>query len=316
MLLQKTLIHFSTFEAWQQFLAHTFVPLEIQFPHQQPQKFSVANQQLGCLSITELFLHSKTTVTRTPVLASQSEQELYKITVQLAGTSEIQQQKKRTLLTAGQWALYDTTQPYVIHTNDQSHFLVLQANSDLFSTWLPYVQPALAQGFSLNTGCGQLLYSMITQSLKQYEALSHTTSEGAAQAILHLIGAQLAELKTDQTQFDLAMVRSAQLLQIQQYIEQNLHRPELNVDMLCSVFKCSRRYLYNLFATQQLSPADYIQRQRLESSRRLLADPHYQRPLFELAYQHGFKDATAFSHAFRRRYGMAPSVWRQKVVDQ
>ncbi|WP_298053004.1 helix-turn-helix domain-containing protein [uncultured Paenalcaligenes sp.] len=57
-----------------------------------------------------------------------------------------------------------------------------------------------------------------------------------------------------------------------------------------------------------------MQRQRLESSCQLLADPKYRRPIAELAYQHGFKDATAFSHAFRRRYGVSPTVWRQNYL--
>lgn len=316
MWLDRSLVHFSTFEAWQQFLEQTFVPLEIQLPSSLPeQHYLAAHQQLGSLCITELSLCNQITVKRTPALANQSDQELYKITVQLAGTSEIQQKQQRTLLTPGQWAVYDTTQPYLIHTNAQSHFLVLQVQADLFSSWRPYIQPALAQGFSLQTGCGQMLHTLIKQSVQQYSSLSSATSEGVARAIVSLIGSQLAEYQKTQVPPNESLVRTVQFLHIQQYIERNLHRSDLSVTELSRVFKCSRRYLYNLFATQQLSPADYIQRQRLESSCKFLANPNYKRPLFELAYQHGFKDATAFSHAFKRRYGVSPSVWRQQALQ-
>ncbi len=44
---------------------------------------------------------------------------------------------------------------------------------------------------------------------------------------------------------------------------------------LCERFRYSRRYVYKLFALQNLSPADYIQRERLEACKQLLANPHY-----------------------------------------
>lgn len=312
MLLKDTLVHFPSFEAWKAYLAQTFVPLEVQLQPVPNLCLTAANQHLGALSITELLLPVDTLVKRTATLAKQSEQQLYKITVQLAGCSHIDQNAQQVLLNPGQWAVYDTTQPYQIHSSAQSHFLVLQVTPDQLPISTVHLQAALAKGFSMQQGCGQLIMNMLQNSLKQHSLLSDITAQGAASAILGLIGAQLADfnLADENAVVDLHQV---QLLKVQHYIQQNLHLAELNVEWLCKVFKFSRRYLYNLFAHQHLSPAEYILTQRLESSCKLLSNPNYQRPIFEVAYQHGFKDAAAFSHAFRRHYGVPPSVWRQQA---
>ncbi|MBU5885529.1 AraC family transcriptional regulator [Vibrio cholerae O1] len=46
-----------------------------------------------------------------------------------------------------------------------------------------------------------------------------------------------------------------QLLKLKHYIAENLTDPELKVEQLCERFRYSRRYLYKLFALQNLSPA-------------------------------------------------------------
>lgn len=314
MLIDATSIKYPTIDAWRDFVAQTFLPLEIKVNSTAPFVYTAVNEQIGDLSVTELHINS-TTVTRTSALAERSEKAFYKASLQLSGNSEIIQNNKTALLTAGQWAIYDTTQPYTVNVGDDAHFLVLLINPDLLSVWQPYLHDAIARRFDTAQGCGYLIFQMLNAVLAQRGNLSKLSAKGASNAILQLIGAQLSEVLGQHNSSDPASVHQAQLLKIQYYIEQNLHSSDLTIEHLCQVFRCSRRYLYNLFAHQNLAPADYIQRQRLQSSCQRLLDPSYRRPIAELAYQHGFKDATAFSHAFRRRYGLSPTAWRQKQLQ-
>jgi len=56
------------------------------------------------------------------------------------------------------------------------------------------------------------------------------------------------------------------------------------------------------------TPHRYLQRLRLDTSLTLLADPR--RSLADIAFDTGFADQSAYTHAFTRRFGLAPGQWR------
>lgn len=56
------------------------------------------------------------------------------------------------------------------------------------------------------------------------------------------------------------------------------------------------------------TPHRYLQRLRLDTAITLLADPR--RSLIDVALEVGFGDQSAFTHAFTRRFGIAPGQWR------
>ncbi|MFM0736969.1 AraC family transcriptional regulator [Paraburkholderia xenovorans] len=56
------------------------------------------------------------------------------------------------------------------------------------------------------------------------------------------------------------------------------------------------------------TPHRYLQRLRLDTSLGLLSDPRLS--LSEIALDIGFGDQSAYTHAFTRRFGLAPGQWR------
>ena len=56
------------------------------------------------------------------------------------------------------------------------------------------------------------------------------------------------------------------------------------------------------------TPHRYLQRLRLDTALTLLADPRAS--LTDIALEVGFGDQSAFTHAFTRRFGLAPGQWR------
>ncbi|WP_368623257.1 AraC family transcriptional regulator [Paraburkholderia sp. BR13444] len=56
------------------------------------------------------------------------------------------------------------------------------------------------------------------------------------------------------------------------------------------------------------TPHRYLQRLRLDTSVTLLADPRLS--LTDIALDIGFGDQSAYTHAFTRRFGLAPGQWR------
>jgi AraC-like DNA-binding protein len=56
------------------------------------------------------------------------------------------------------------------------------------------------------------------------------------------------------------------------------------------------------------TPHRYLNRLRLDAALTLLADPR--ETLSDIALTVGFADQSAFTHAFTKRFGMAPGQWR------
>jgi AraC family carnitine catabolism transcriptional activator len=87
----------------------------------------------------------------------------------------------------------------------------------------------------------------------------------------------------------------------------------LALDALCArarVDPSTARRLFNKHIGE--APRAYYARLRLERARTLLRYSHL--PVAEIAVAAGFSDTASFSHAFKRRYGLAPSRARHDVT--
>lgn len=95
------------------------------------------------------------------------------------------------------------------------------------------------------------------------------------------------------------------LLQAKETVAANLTDPAFNAERLAAVLHVSVRSLQLLFATQGLSPANYIRTRRLTIARELLDQGL---TVGTAGRQSGFADTATFSRAFRRQFGLSPSL--------
>jgi AraC-like DNA-binding protein len=78
---------------------------------------------------------------------------------------------------------------------------------------------------------------------------------------------------------------------------------------LCREAATSRSQLYRLLE-EEGGVARYIQRRRLSESFAILCDARSNLPIGEIAETLCFSDASSFSRAFRREFGMSPGEVR------
>lgn len=304
---------FNSLTSWSDSVCQYFVPLEVDACQRGAFYNLAATETLGCLQVSEL-VTSAQRVRRTRALASRSECRQFKFNIQIAGRTEITQAKRTAVLGPGDWGLYDTSQPYEVTVDQSAHFLVLQIEAPQMAAWMPYLQHSVASRFSSGEGSARVALDTLRSLARQGPSLSAAAAKDISATVLQLIGLNLCEHSGHGGMSGADEVRQGQLRMILQYIHDNLHEPGLSANKLAQQFRMSRRYLYKLFSIQGLSPADYVLGVRLERCRNLLAEPTLTRQVGELAYLHGFADASAFSHAFRRRYGMSPSEWRRQNI--
>ncbi|WP_433685471.1 helix-turn-helix domain-containing protein [Nocardia sp. CA-119907] len=93
------------------------------------------------------------------------------------------------------------------------------------------------------------------------------------------------------------------------YMRRHLTDPDLDVAAVARAHAVSRRYLEQLFARSDESPAAYLRQLRLEEALRLLRETST--TVAEIAHLAGFNDVNTFTRAFRRSQGVTPREWRR-----
>lgn len=110
--------------------------------------------------------------------------------------------------------------------------------------------------------------------------------------------------------------RELLILSMQQWVENELHRPDLNAKAIGQAFYLSRSSVYELFKPLG-GVRHYIQSVRLEAARaRLQSGASTNVSISRLAAQLGFSSVSAFSRAFRDKWGLSPTEARAQAIEQ
>src|SRR5690606_20474081 len=97
-----------------------------------------------------------------------------------------------------------------------------------------------------------------------------------------------------------------------QYMQQHLHDPGLNAQIIAQAAGCSRTRLYEAYATQGKTVMGALRELRLQHARKLLEQAG-RLNVEALAWRCGFADRSSFSRLFKTHFGVAPSEWRHQT---
>lgn len=99
---------------------------------------------------------------------------------------------------------------------------------------------------------------------------------------------------------------------ILEYIQNNLQKPELNINLLASRFNINRVSVYRWFKRElQTGPNEYILRLRIQKAAGLLEREDLS--VKSIAFSAGFSDPLYFSRVFRRHTGFSPTGFREML---
>lgn len=161
----------------------------------------------------------------------------------------------------------------------------------------------------LGSVAGRLLGGVLLRLAAELPHMREAEHPRAVEALGALLRAAIPGGATPGRADD-AEVLAARLARVKAIIRQHLCSPDLSPEWLCQLTGMSRSQLYRLFEPTGGVRRE-IQRERLRQAHRVIADPGETRTIHEIGAEIGFEEPTAFSRAFRREFGYAPSALRR-----
>ena len=123
--------------------------------------------------------------------------------------------------------------------------------------------------------------------------------------------AEITEKPTDNLTDTASHLDVEFLSKIKTLVEENMSRPEFNVDTLCSLMNMSRTSFYNkLKALTDQGPADYVRVIKLKKAAELLQEETHS--ITEIAELTGFSDAKYFRQVFKKYFHVSPSHYMKE----
>lgn len=263
--------------------------------------------EIGSLKLCRLSASSHR-VERTPDLIGQDDRGFLKVVIQIEGFACLEQNGRKTLLSPGEWSIYDTARPYTVsNTSDVEQLLLLVPREKILTRSLD-LNDSLARQYSARTGIGRLTCELMRAAFDEIPAYNRQSAEDVADSISNLIRHSLLERCGQPS--DLSVRENLRDL-IKAYLDRNLRDPGLSIDQLANAFNCTKRNLHKAFSSEGTTISNNILKLRLERCRSDLDNPaHSAKSITDVAFFWGFNSSTHFSRAFKDAYGVPPQAYR------
>lgn len=266
---------------------------------------------LGTATVFELTT-TPHVVRRTPDLIDRSGGGLYKVSLQVSGRTEIVQDGRRAVLTAGDLAIYDVSRPYTLRFPESSHTVVMLLPSSRLRIPVTAVSRLTAVTFPAHHPLGRFINPLLLNFGRHADRGLGPYAAQLVSGAVDLFVTMLASEVT--TRYEPISGRLSRLLSLKDYIEAHLHDPQLTPSAIAKANYVSTRQLHALFTEQGMSVGTWIRKRRLEIARRDLADPRLAGDsISAIAQRVGLPDATHFSKLFRAEFRESPRSWRARA---
>lgn len=298
--------------AWREWVFQHFGGLESDLYGDTEFDGHMAASHAGDVILTKLEAN-RHRVLRSPHLARGSDTAYLKIVAPWQGSASVEQQNRKASARNGGWVIYDTTASYAIENPERVEHLIVMLPKDQMAERGVRLNDLMARHVGGASGISRVALETMRSTYQELPHMSEQAARGAGELIMQLVRLSLLELAGSETA---VTQREALKDRIRSHVARHLRDPQLSIDGIARALNCSRRHLYNAFAGDAHTLADYIQQQRLAACvRELREDVQGQRPITDIALSWGFSNLSHFSRVFRDHAGMSPSEFRQRAGD-
>jgi AraC-like DNA-binding protein len=251
------------------------------------------------------------TVERVPRGGHNDEQVV--LHVQRRGTSRHRQRGRETHLHPGDFSLLSANEPYTLDLATEHELLVVQFPRTKLVARLPGLDDRLSSHISGRSPGGRLFHDFLLSLWLQGDQ-SHADpdwQQGVSNVFFDLLA--LAMRGSDATKWPgTGAVQSERILAL---IDARLGDAELGTAAIAEELGISVRTVQNVFAARGTTPSVHIQERRLDrATEQLMSHPDVS--ITTVAFDLGFNDSAYFTRCFRQKYGVSPSAWRGRLLEE
>lgn len=295
---------------WRHHVSQSFVPLDVESDRPGSFRAELRARHIDRLAMFDIRV-TRHSVVRTPELVDRSVDDYYKLSLQLRGRTLLLQDGREALLEPGDMAIYDTTRPYRLVSDDQMRHIVLMIPRDCLDLTSDDIRELTATRLPADRAMSQVLRPFLLFMAANSGSVHGLSGVRLAHTTVDLVTTLLAselDAKGDGLE-----PRRRLLGQIKQFIETNLEDHRLTPSQVAASHFISVRRLHQLFESEGTTVSTWIRTRRLEHCRQMLDDPvHADRPVSEIGARWGLPDAPHFSRVFKAAYGVPPRQFREE----
>lgn len=301
------------FAYWREVLCEAFVTL-------RPEREAVAGgissevtgRTLSALNVTTVS-SQRQRVYRERAEMAKAQCEHYFLNLQVEGACRVVTQGREALVRPGEFALVDTTQPYLLDCcADRWTIHSFRIPHHLLQPRLPHVSRMMGLRVGREGALNAVLMSFLDAVVANAKDVPEEKAPELAGELLNLLTLTLTG--TGEETSEDGSVRGTLLTAISKHIDLHIADPGLSPASVAARFRISLRYLHKLFEGQALSFAETVVARRLECCARDLAGDADAR-IADIAYRWGFNDLSQFNRRFRAAFGQTPRDYRAGSRD-
>lgn len=226
-----------------------------------------------------------------------------------SGSERILFGSQSAVLSEGDLVIWRSDVPYEFEVLETLSKVTLSVPWSLLENRLPRVSRYQGGVVSTKDVVGEIASAYIN-SIRACVEGGDQRSAGLSAIGMEILSTLVARQQDDPR----VSVRTGTLERILQYVEQNMHDPDLSVPMIANAHRVSVRYVHRLLQESGLSAKSYLSKRRLEKCREAFADERFQNvQIMEIARLYGYLDAATFSRSFKREYGISPKQLRDQA---
>ncbi|KOC20043.1 DNA-binding protein [Comamonas testosteroni] len=296
-----------TAPAWQDWMAQLFSGLDTDLYGDTCFDGHLSVAYAGDVMLTKLDA-GRHRVIRDSHRLRDSEAAYLKIVAPWSGHAEVQQYGSKACVSNGSWAIYDTSQPYVVANPLHTEHLIMMVPKQSIADRGLRLENLMGRSVGGSAGIARIALQTMRSTYQELDNMAAPLARRAGELLVDMVHLSLQALGGQAT----AVTQKQALYdRICEHVACHVRDPGLSVDQVAEALNCSRRHLHNAFAGRDQSLGGFIQQSRLElCMRELHSAALAHRTITEIAMGCGFGNSAHFSRAFKAYAGMSPSEFR------